>query len=69
MLAQKKQEQLSTDIDKKSFKVVGKLTEEHQVICSEQALAFLSVLCEQYANRVDALLAVREQTQARIDAG
>ncbi|GEM76508.1 malate synthase A [Vibrio sagamiensis] len=69
MLAQKKQEQLSTDIDKKSFKVVGKLTEEHQVICSEQALAFLSVLCEQYANRVDALLAIREQTQARIDAG
>lgn len=49
--------------------VIGTLSPEHQAIFPVEAQTFLSLLCGKFAQRVDELLAVREQKQARIDAG
>ncbi|UPQ87451.1 malate synthase A [Vibrio sinaloensis] len=49
--------------------VTGTLSPEHQAIFPVEAQTFLSLLCGKFAQRVDELLAVREQKQARIDAG
>ena len=47
----------------------GEVNLYHQAIYSQEAQTFLALLCHQFADRIDSLLAVREEQQARIDAG
>lgn len=51
------------------LEVTGTLSPEHQAIFPVEAQTFLSLLCDKFANQVDALLTAREEKQARIDGG
>ncbi|WP_428772318.1 malate synthase A [Vibrio sp.] len=51
------------------LEVTGTLSPEHQAIFPVEAQTFLSLLCANFAGRIDQLLAQREERQARIDQG
>ncbi|WP_423840200.1 malate synthase A [Vibrio mytili] len=51
------------------LEVTGVIAPEHQAIFPLEAQTFLSLLCENFAERVDQLLQAREEKQTRIDAG
>ena len=51
------------------LEVTGSLSPQHQAIFPVEAQTLLSLLCEQFAPRVDELLAAREVRQATIDGG
>ncbi len=69
MLAQTEQKTQQTTQTQGKLEVTGALTPEHQTIFPAEVQTFLSLLCDQFAGRVDQLLQAREEKQARIDAG
>lgn len=58
-----------TLINNEKIELVHPLLPEHEVIFPSEAQTFLSFLCQNFAKRVDELLAIRRAKQARIDAG
>lgn len=69
MLAQTEQKTQPTKQNQGKLEVTGVLAPEHQAIFPTEAQTFLSLLCDNFAGRVDQLLQAREEKQARIDAG
>ncbi len=67
MLAQTEQKTQPTK--QTQLEVTGVLAPEHKAIFPAEAQTFLSLLCDNFAGRVDQLLQAREEKQARIDAG
>ncbi|PRP92358.1 Malate synthase A [Enhygromyxa salina] len=53
----------------KSLEVTGPKVPGTDEILTSAALAFVGVLCAQFTDRIDALLAERREAQARFDAG
>ncbi|MEX3072312.1 malate synthase A [Vibrio alginolyticus] len=69
MLAQTEQKTQPTKQNQGKLEVTGVLAPEHQAIFPTEAQTFLSLLCDNFAGRVDQLLQAREEKQARIDSG
>lgn len=69
MLAQTEQKTQPTKQNQGKLEVTGVLAPEHQAIFPAEAQTFLSLLCDNFAGRVDQLLQAREEKQARIDSG
>ncbi len=69
MLAQTEQKTQPTKQTQGKLEVTGALAPEHQAIFPAEAQTFLSLLCDNFAGRVEQLLQAREEKQARIDAG
>ncbi len=69
MLAQTEQKTQTTKQTQGKLEITGAVAPEHQAIFPDKAQTFLSLLCENFAGRVEQLLQAREEKQARIDAG
>ncbi|CAE6887450.1 malate synthase A [Vibrio sp. B1FLJ16] len=69
MLAQTEQKTQPTKQNQGKLEVTGALAPEHQAIFPAEAQTFLSLLCSNFAGRVDQLLQAREEKQTRIDSG
>ncbi|CAE6886466.1 Belongs to the malate synthase family [Vibrio sp. B1FLJ16] len=69
MLAQTEQKTQPTKQNQGKLEVTGVLAPEHQAIFPTEAQTFLSLLCDNFAGRVDQLLQAREEKQALIDSG